>query len=64
MLDEHAREAIAAAEDALSLSHTHSLSVPSNPPPPPTAPAAAPPESYFLSLSFLRGRSNPNLKKA
>ncbi len=59
MLDEHAREAIAAAEDTLS------LSVPSNPPtPPPTAPAAAaPPESCFLSLSFLRGRSNPSLKK-
>ncbi len=53
MLDEHAREAIAAAEDALS------LSLPSNPPPP-----AAPPDSCFLSLSFLRGRSNPSLKKA
>lgn len=60
MLDEHAREAIAAAEDALSLSR----SVPSNPPPPPTAPAAALPEACFLSLSFLRGRSNPSLKKA
>jgi hypothetical protein len=60
MLDEQAREAIAAAEDALSLS----LSLPSNTPPPTTAPAAAPPESCFLSLSFLRGKSNPSLKKA